>query len=128
MAVNVGNVTVTLDRAHLASRFNRGNESAGKALAEQVIADSKSFTPHDVGTLESSAKPEKIEGDWCATWNTVYAAYQWYGCWPDGSHVIHNHDTHVNANATTQWAEAAKAKYGKNWGVVAQNEHVKGGK
>lgn len=127
MAANVGSVTVSLDRAHLTARLKNGEERAGRALAEQVIADSREFTPHDQGALEDSARPEKVGEDWCATWNTVYAAYQWFGCWPDGSHVVKNHDTSHNVNATTQWAEAARAKHGEKWGAVAQAEHVRGG-
>jgi hypothetical protein len=58
----------------------------------------------------------------------VYAAYQYYGCWPDGTHVVQNHDTSKNARATTMWAEAAKNEYGQSWEKVAQREFVKGAK
>lgn len=127
MSHQIGHVTVSLDRAHLAARLKRGKDTAGKALAEQIIGDSIPYTPNDgEGILQASARPEKIGDDWCATWNTVYAAYQWYGCWEDGSHVIKNHTTMPNVKATTQWVEAAKAEYGEKWGVVADREHKKG--
>ena len=126
MAITVGNVTITLDTAHLAARMKNGKERCGQALAEQILGDCRTFTPHAEGDLEASGRAEQIDGDWAATWNTVYAAYQYYGCWPDGSHVIRHHNTDVNANATTQWCEAAKAVYGESWGVVAQKEHVAG--
>ena len=121
-----GRVKVTLNRAHLAARMNRGKMHAGPILAQQIIDDSRPYTPHDQGTLEDSGRPEKIGEDYAATWSTVYAAYQWYGCWPDGSHVIRNHDTSINGMATTQWAEAAKKQYGKEWEQVAQREFVRG--
>ena len=121
-----GRVTVKLDRAHLAARMARGKAHAGPILAQQILDDCRPFTPHDQGTLEDSGRPEQIGEDWAATWNTVYAAYQYYGCWPDGSHVIRNHDTSINAQATTQWAEHAKKQYGNDWQRVAQNEFVWG--
>ena len=123
-----GRVKVTLDRAHLAARMQRGKDHCGPILAQQIIDDSKPYTPHDQGTLEDSARVEQIGEDYAATWNTVYAAYQWYGCWPDGSHVIKNHDTHINSQASTQWAEHAKKRYGKDWETVAQREFTKGAK
>lgn len=119
-------VKVTLDRAHLAARMRKGKEHCGPLLAEQILGDSRPFTPHAEGTLEDSARVEKIDEDYCVTYNTVYAAYQWYGCWPDGSHVIRHHNTDTNSNATTQWIEAAKKQYGKDWNIVAQREFVKG--
>lgn len=121
-----GRVTVKLDRARLAARMARGKAHAGPILAQQILDDCRPFTPHDQGTLEDSGRPEQIGEDWAATWNTVYAAYQYYGCWPDGSHVIRNHDTSINAQATTQWAEYAQKQYGKDWETVMQREFVRG--
>ena len=105
MAVNVGGVTVSLDRAHLKARMERGSEAAGAALSGRV---------------------EKIDGDWAATWNTVYAAHQFYGCWPDGSHVVHNHTQGYTENPSTQWTEVTRARYAEDWRAVAQKEHTKG--
>ena len=119
-------VTVTVNRAHLTARMNRGKEIACKAVAEAVISDSRPYTPRDQGILESRARPEKVDGEWAATWNTVYAAYQWYGCWEDGSHVIKHHDTSQNAKATTQWAEAAKVQYGESWRRTAEAKMKEG--
>lgn len=121
-----GRVTVKLDRAHLAARMRAGKDHAGPILAQQILDDCRPFTPHDQGTLEDSGRVEQIGDDYAATWNTVYAAYQYYGCWPDGSHVIRNHNTSINAQATTQWAEAAHAKYGKDWATVMAREHARG--
>lgn len=122
-----GSVTVSLDLAHLRARLDAGKERCGEILAQQIIDDcNNGFTPFDQGTLKSSARPEKFDGEWAATWNTVYAAYQYYGCWPDGSHQIQHHDRSKNASATTQWCEAAKAQYGSDWLEVAQREFVKG--
>jgi hypothetical protein len=106
--------------------MRKGKERCGPFLAEQILGDSRPYTPHAEGTLEDSARVEKIGDDYAVTYNTVYAAYQWYGCWPDGSHVIQNHNTDVNSLATTQWIEAAKKQYGRDWHTVAQREFVRG--
>lgn len=119
-------VKVTFDRAHLAARLKKGKDHCGPFLAEQILGNSKPFTPRAEGDLETSGKVEKIGDDYAVTYNTVYAAYQWYGCWPDGSHVIQNHNRDKNSEATTQWIEAAKKRYGKDWNIVAQREFVKG--
>lgn len=120
------NVKVTFDRAHMAARLRAGKDHAGPFLAQQILDDCRPYTPHDQGTLEDSGRVEQIGEDWAATWNTVYAAYQYYGCWPDGSHVVQHHDTSVNQQATTQWAEHARERYGEDWAKVAQREFVKG--
>ena len=122
----MSNITVKLDRAHLAARMERGKDLAGAAVAEAVLNDSRPYTPHDQGTLEDSGRVEKVDGEYAVTWNTVYAAYQWYGCWPDGSHAIHHHDTSINPKATTQWAEAAKAQYGESWAKIAEKKMKEG--
>ena len=119
-------VRVSLDRAHLSARLKKGKDHCGPFLAEQILGDSRPFTPHAEGTLEASGRVEKIGEDYAVTYNTVYAAYQWYGCWPDGTHVIRNHDTSINPQATTQWIEKAKRQYGKSWNIVAQREFVLG--
>lgn len=121
-----GKVKVYFDRAHFSARMNGGKSIAGPILAQQVIDDSRPFTPHDQGTLEDTGHVERVGEDYAATWNTVYAAYQWYGCWPDGSHVVRRHDTSINAQATTQWAERAREQHGEEWAAVFQREHIKG--
>lgn len=119
-------VKVTFDRAHFAARMKKGKEHCGAFMAEQILGDSRPYTPHAEGTLEDSARVEKIKDDYAVTYNTVYAAYQYYGCWPDGSHVIHNHNHDINPKATTQWIEAARKEHKDDWNTVAQREFVKG--
>lgn len=121
-----GKVTVKLDRAHLAARMRAGKEHAGPILAQQILDDCRPYTPHDQGTLEDSGRVEKIGDDYAATWSTVYAAYQYYGCWPDGTHVIREHNLAINARATTQWAEHAHRAHREDWQAVAAREHARG--
>ena len=122
----MANVKVKFDRAHFAARMAAGKNHCGPILAQQILDDSRPFTPHDQGTLEDSGRVEQIGEDYAATWNTVYAAHQWYGCWPDGSHVVRQHDTSINAQASTQWAEHAKDAHGKEWDEVFRREHARG--
>ena len=128
MAVNVGSVTVSLDRAHLKARMERGSDAAGAAIAEQVLSDCNQYAVPDDGehTLKDSGRVEKIDDEYAVTWNTVYAAFQFYGCWPDGSHVVHNHTQGYTENPSTQWTEATRARYAEDWRAVAQKEHTKG--
>lgn len=117
-------VTVTLDEAGLSSRLENGRLKAESMVAEQIIADcNQTYVPRQEGTLRDSARPEEHDGHMAAVWDTVYAAYQYYGCWPDGSHVIKNHTT---AGTTTLWCEAARGAYGSDWERVAQNAFKEG--
>lgn len=121
-------VSVKLDRAHLRARMASGRERAGQALAEQILADCNQYSVPDDGehTLKDSGRTEKIDGAWASTWNTVYAAYQYYGCWPDGSHVVQNYTPGYSQNPSILWCEAAKGRYGSDWEKVARMEYVKG--
>lgn len=123
-----GNFTVILDRAHLKTRMKNGKDRASAALAEQILADSLDYVPIDQGTLTGSGRAAVTDYGVELSWNTVYAAYQWYGCWPDGSHVIRNYDHFKHSHATGKWVEAAREKYDKDWQKIAQREHVKGAK
>ena len=128
MAVDVGSVTVELDRAHLTARLQGGKELACAALAEQILADCNQYAVPDDGehTLKDSGRVEKIEDEYAVTWNTVYAAFQFYGCWPDGSHVVHDHTQGYTENPSTQWTEVTRGRYKEEWNAVAQKKFVEG--
>lgn len=121
-------VRVELDRAHLAARLDRGKEHCGPALAEQILSDCNQYAVPDDGEhiLKSSGRVEKYGEDNAATWNTVYAAYQFYGCWPDGSHQIHDHTQGYTQEPSTMWTETTRGRYKTDWDTVAQREFVKG--
>lgn len=124
-----GEIRVQLDRAHLAARMQKGKEFCGKALAEQILGDCTQYSVPDDGEhmLKSSGRVEKVDGDdYAATWNTVYAAYQFYGCWPDGSHVVHNHTQGYTENPDTQWTETARNRFKADWDKQAQKKFVEG--
>ena len=132
MSIQVGQVSITINRAHLEARLKKAKQQAGYALANQVLADSNELAPYSGGSVQSagslrrSGKVEELpDGSFAVSWEGVYIPYQWYGCWPDGSHVIRNHTT---ADTHTQWAEVARQRHGKEWEKIAQAEHVQGGK
>ena len=124
----MSNVSVQLDRAHLSARFQRGKDHAGPLIAEQILQDCNQYSVPDDGehTLKDSGRVEKVDEDYAATWNTVYAPFQFYGCWPDGSHQIQNHTQGYTENPSIQWTEAGRARYGDDWEIVAQREFVRG--
>lgn len=109
---------VVFDTAAFSAKTKKRKLIAERAIAEQIIADSRQYCPTDgENTLRDSARIE--QGDTTqVTYNTPYAAYQYYGCYPDGSHQIANHTT---AGTTTQWIEHAKAANADKWLRVGQN-------
>lgn len=110
---------VVFDAVKVASKIRKGTKLAEQAVADQIIADSRQFVPmDDEGTLRDSARVEQDGNGTQVTYNTPYAAYQYYGCYPDGSHFIKNHTT---AGTRTQWLEYAKSLYNAKWLRVAQN-------
>lgn len=121
-------VHVQLDRAHLQARLQKGKEFGGHALAEQIMSDCNLYSLPDDGEhiLKKSSRVEPYDGEYAATWNTVYAAYQFYGCWPDGSHQIHNHTQGYTQSPSIQWTEAARQRYKPDWDIVAQKKFVEG--
>lgn len=110
---------VIFDVAEWQHKLKTASKTAQNAVADQIIADSRQYCPDDgEHTLRDSARIEH-EGDATqVVYDTPYAAYQYYGCYPDGSHVIHNHTT---AGTTTQWIEHAKTANAEKWLRVAQN-------
>lgn len=121
-------VKVTINRAHLEARLARGKEHCLPILAEQVLQDCNQYSVPDDGehTLKDSGRTQQRGSGYVVSWNTVYAAYQYYGCWPDGSHVVRHHTAGYTQNPSKQWAEVAKARYMRDWAAVAQREMRRG--
>ena len=110
---------VVFDTAAFARKVHKASQLAENALADQIIADSRQYCPDDgEHMLRDSARIEHENGGTQVTYNTPYAAFQYYGCWPDGSHQIRRHTT---AGTTTKWIEHAKASNNDKWQRVAQN-------
>lgn len=109
---------VVFDISSFTKKVHTASQRAENALADQIISDSRQYVPKDQNTLRDSARIEHDNGGTQVTYNTPYAAYQYYGCWPDGSHVIKNHST---AGTVTKWIEHAKAMNKDKWLRVAQN-------
>lgn len=127
--MSMSNTTrVTLDRARLSLRMQDGRNRAGKALAEQILSDCNQYSvPNDgEGTMRDSGRVEDVGGVYAAVWDAVYAAYQFYGMWPDGSHIIRHHTPGCAMAPSIMWTESAKRAYGKAWERVARLEYKKG--
>lgn len=109
---------VVFDFSGFMGKVHKASQRAENALADQIISDCRQYVPKDQNTLRDSARIEHENGGTQVTYNTPYAAYQYYGCWPDGSHVIKNHTT---SGTVTKWIEHAKAMNNSKWLRVAQN-------
>lgn len=110
---------VVFDTATFQVKVKNDKRVAERAVAEQIIADSRQYCPDDgEHILRDSARIEQDAEGTQVTYNTPYAAYQYYGCYPDGSHQIANHTT---AGTTTQWIEHARAVNLDKWNKVGQN-------
>ena len=110
---------VTVKDNNLAKKMIKASKKARKAVAEQILTDSNPFVPKQEGILRNTPANHIEEKDDATyvVWDTPYAAYQYYGCWPDGSHQIKNH---TPAGTTTKWVEKAKQKNKKKWNEVYQ--------
>lgn len=131
-------VRFELNHAQIKSRFKAKSINAAKAVAEAILQDSRPFVPKQEGVLNDTGAivaTDEVGGELrgsgeieiypdgaAVVWDTVYAAYQWYGCWPDGSHVVKHHTT---AGTTTRWVYKAMSKYKPDWDQIAQNAEEK---
>lgn len=120
------NCKVEIDIATLRQKIERDKKAATMAVGEQIIADCDQYVPCRDGDLKASGitNGPQVQSDGSVNliWDKVYAAYQWYGCWPDGSHVIQNHDIKDGSSkATIMWVDEAKKQYGKDWEKVGKN-------
>ena len=114
----VGGWTVKTNKAQWRMAVHNGSVKAAKVLAEQMHNDSLEYVPKEENTLRDSFHMEETAEGVDLVWNTPYALYQWYGCFPDGSHVIVNHTT---PGTSTMWVDKAKQKRSEVWKKVAEN-------
>ena len=120
----MGSFEVRTNKAQWRLAVHNGSVKAAKILAEQIHNDSLNYVPKEEGTLsEDSFRMEETADGVDLVWNTPYALYQWYGCYPDGSHVVSNHTT---PGTSTAWVDKAKQKCSDNWKKVAENAFREG--
>lgn len=108
---------VVFDVSQVVNRIKKASRIAENAVADQIISDCRQYVPKQENTLRDSARVEHENDGTQVTYNTPYAAYQYYGCWPDGSHQIRKHTT---SGTVTKWIEHAKASNNDKWLKVAQ--------
>lgn len=109
---------VEFNMGEFMGKLHRASERAQNAVADQIITDCFQYVPNDQGDLRGSAGIEHEHGGTQVVYDTPYAAYQYYGCYPDGTHAIKNHTT---AGTVTKWIEHAKGINNEKWLRVAQN-------
>ena len=121
-------VTVHVNRAKLTARFTVGREAAGYAVSEQILQDCNQYAVPDDGehTLKDSGRASKYGDGWAVTWSTPYAAFQFYGCWPDGSHRIQRHTQGYTQNPSIMWTEVTRSRYWRDWLKVVKKAHIEG--
>jgi hypothetical protein len=108
---------VSIDNSGVKEKIKRMSALALQAVCEQMLSDCRQYVPKQEGMLRDSARIEKEGEDRLLIWDTPYAAYQYYGCWPDGTHAIKNHST---PGTTTFWVDEAKKSRYNEWIAVAQ--------
>lgn len=119
-------VQIKFDSGRFKARIEAERKQAEKAVAEQILQDCLDFTPKQEGTLRDTADAngiQEVDGHAACVWGdpeTPYAAYQYYGCWPDGSHQIDD-SKRTTPGTYSLWTEKAKAVHGKAWEQVAKN-------
>lgn len=115
-----------LERTRLEMRLKAKCANAAYAVAEQIKADCEPLVPKAAGDLRETASVNRTPDGAELEYNQVYAAYQYYGCWPDGSHKINNSSPpRTTAGTTTQWIEHARREHQDEWDKVAQNASEK---
>lgn len=119
----MGSFEIKTDKMKWRAAVHNGSVKGAKMLAEQIRNDSLNYVPKEEGTLRDSFRMEEVSDGVELVWNTPYALYQWYGCWPDGSHVVSNHTT---PGTSTAWVDKAKQKCSDTWKKVAENAFREG--
>lgn len=122
------NVNINIDTKKLMANINASCAKATMAVANQVLKDSNYYVPVDTSMLQKSAiihsntSSNKASVEWGAlprnkngdiTYNTSYAAAQYYG-----EHF--DHSKQRNTNATHHWFEVAKQNKLKDWIELAK--------
>ena len=110
-------VKVDFNEAKVARSFSGGYDRARNWLKNEVAKDTNVITPFVSNTLRNSVNPSITKPDDYLVWSVVYAAYQYYGSWADGTHVIKRHS---QAGTDILFFEKAKAIHKDKWIRVAK--------
>lgn len=111
-------VKVDFDENKVARSFNGGYQRSRSWLKNEVAKDTNVFTPLRSNKLRESVIPSIGNPNEYLVWSVVYASYQYYGCWADGTHVI---ERHSQPGTDTFYFERAKAIHKEKWIRVAKS-------
>lgn len=110
-------VTVTLNKAKVKERIQKGTDFSRAATTEALKKYSDPFTPRDKGNLIQDAKVDTKEGT--ITYDKPYAKKLWNG-------IDFNFSKDKNPQATFQWCDKGVQANKKALDTVAQNAFTKG--
>lgn len=110
-------VKIDFDEAKCINSFKPGYSRARGWLKNEVAKDTNVFTPFKTNALRSSVLPTIDDPNDYLVWSVIYASYQYYGSWADGSHVITQHS---QPGTDTFYFEKAKAIHKEKWVRVAR--------
>lgn len=110
-------VTVTLNKANVKARIQKGTDLSRAATTEALKKYSDPFTPRDKGNLIDDAKVDTKEGT--ITYDKPYAKRLWNG-------IDFNFSKDKNPQATFQWCDKGVQANKKALDTVAQNAFTKG--
>jgi hypothetical protein len=111
------NVKIDFNKEKCINSFKPGYQRAREWLKNEVAKDTNVFTPFKSNALRSSVIPSIGDSNDYLVWSVVYASYQYYGSWLDGSHVITHHS---QPGTDTFYFERAKAIHKAKWVRVAK--------
>lgn len=104
-------VTITHNRAQIASKVRAGADKAVAVLTEQVVKDSNYYCRQDTGALIASSQTASDYKKGIARWDTPYARRVYYTGKPSKD---------VNSNASLMWVEKARSDKKGEWEKIAQ--------
>lgn len=97
------------DSGKVKARITDARDRGMAALGEQALKDANYFCKEDSGALIDSSRVEKIPEGVDLTWNTVYAARQYYTGQPSPD---------KNPNASMMWAHKAYESYRDDYRAI----------
>lgn len=106
---------IDFDVRKSAGRLSEAVHRAQVKLDMQVVKDCNYYVPLKTGVLQKSAQIYTVPGSGEIVYRTPYAKRQYYG-------LHFDHSKQNNPNACPKWFEAAKARKGKQWKELVENE------
>ena len=122
----IGGCKVTFDKSSVITRVSNSVNESVFILGQQVLKDANLYVPEDQHGLRDSSLIDSYIKDnvYNAIWDQEYAKYQYYGVVMKGTprKPTATPLKYTKKTAHKMWAHYAKAKHGKEWQQLIQNE------